>query len=78
MSVLDDQASFLSSFGSKPQLLGRNHTCLKENTTKEKLHVYADKCMFDVFLDLVRNDYVGTEDNISEFKMIHDICKIIS
>ena len=78
MSVLDDQVSFLSSFGSKPQLLSSNPIRLEANTTKDKLHVYVDKRMLDVFLDLVRNDHVGTEDNISESKIIHKVCKKIS
>ena len=34
--------------------------------------------MFDVFLSICREDYAGTDDGISDSKMIHEICKRLS
>ena len=77
MTVLDDQSSFESSFGRNPELFSSNLS-LKDNDTRKKLYSYAENCMFDVFLAIVRHDYVGTLDVVSETKMIHDTCKKLS
>ena len=40
--------------------------------------MYAEKFMFDVFLEICREDYVGTYDGTSNSKMIHEIYKRLS
>lgn len=78
MSILDDQPSFQSVFGLKPLLLSSTPPSLKENCTRDVVYGYAEKCIFDIFLTIVRLDYVGTDSAVSEGKMIHEICKKIS
>ena len=39
------------------------------------LRDYIDKCMFDMFLHICRQDYVGADDGTSISKMAHAICK---
>ena len=73
-TFLDDQVSSVSMFGQKPQLFRPNPSRLDMNVS-EKLHVYEEKCMFDVFLEICREDYVGTYYGTSNSKMIHKICK---
>ena len=78
MTFLDDQVYFTSVFGQKPQLFGPNPSRLDVNDGSEKLRVYAEKYMFDIFLEIYREDYVGTDDGTSDSKIIHEIYKILS
>ena len=41
-------------------------------------HLYANKCMLDVFLHILKQDYVGDNNTILEGKLIHKICKLIT
>ena len=41
------------------------------------MYAYADKCMFEVFLDVCKADYVGGSFSDSEEKMIREMCKQI-
>lgn len=34
--------------------------------------------MLEIFIDICRDDYVGSEDISSKRKLVHEICKIIS
>ena len=78
MSFLDDQESFASVFGNKPQLLGSDPSRLDTRDIGDKLRSYADKCMFNIFLNICREDYVGTDDGTSDSKMVYEICKKIA
>ena len=75
VSFLDDQDSFLSIFGHKPQLFSISPSRLDAGGIGEKLRMYADKCMFNVFFAICREDYVGTDDGTSNYKMVYEICK---
>ena len=77
MDFLDDQATFDSTFGTKPTLLGSNPTRLENTNIRRQVHGYAEKCMFDVFLEACRADYVGGMSTDSEKKMIREVCKMI-
>ena len=65
----------LSVFGHKPQLFGSNLSRLDVGDIGEKLRIYANKFIFDVFLTICREDYVGTDYGTSDSKMIYDIYK---
>ena len=43
--------------------------------TGSRLRAYADKCMFDIFIDIYKEDYAGSDDGASKSKMVHKICK---
>ena len=75
MSFLDDQKSLASVFGNRPQFLGSDPSRLDTRDIGDKLRLYADKCMFDVFLNIYRVDYVGTDVGTSDSKMLYEICK---
>ena len=78
MTFLDYQFSFTSVFDPKPQFFGPNSSRLDTGDISEKIRVYAEKCMFDVFLTICREDYVVTDDGTSDSKMIHEICQRLS
>ena len=62
---LDDQPSFTSVFGIKPQVLGSNPSRLDVDKTREEMQDYANKFMFDVFLYIFLEYYVDIDDGIS-------------
>ena len=70
MDILDDQAAFDDTFGSKPIHLSSSPTELESNEIRDKIHAYAEKCIFDVFLEVCRADYVGESFTDSEEKTI--------
>ena len=75
MNFLNNQTSFLSVFGHNPQPFGSKPSRLETGDIGEKLRMYADKCMFDVFLAICREDYIGIDDDTSDSKMVYKICK---
>ena len=77
MDFLNDHAAFEDTFGVKPMLLGNSPTKLDNKDTREKISGYADKCIFEVFLELCRADYVGGLFGNSEVNMIREVCKNI-
>ena len=77
MVFLDNQAVFDDIFGTKPMLPENNSTKLDSKDTREKISGYADKCIFEVFLELCRADYVGEVFGDSEVKMVREVCKNI-
>ena len=50
---------------------------LKTNDIRGQVHAYAEKCMFDVFLEICKADYVGVKSGDSETKMVREICKSV-
>ena len=77
MTFLDDQVSFMSVFGSRPILFESNLTRLDDDNTRSKMRLHVDKFMFDIFLNICKEDYVGMDNIIAELKIIHEICKNI-
>lgn len=47
-------------------------------TVNEHITEYADRCMFDTFIEIYRTYYVGMKDGHSKEKLVHEICKQIS
>ena len=78
MTFLDDQSAFLTTFGYNPTILPYNAIKNEEGGPRNKLLAYANKCMFDVFLYICQEDYVGDISVKSEKKMIIAICKEIA
>ena len=74
MDFLDDQLSFTSVFGRKP-LHGFYPARVEQDSTRDTLRNYSDKCIFDVFLHLCWEKYVDTDDDTLISKMVHEICK---
>ena len=73
MDFMDDQTSFDVIFGAKPTLLDSNPTRIENNDIRGQVHTYADKCMFDVFLEICKAAYVGAKSSDSETKMVREI-----
>lgn len=74
MSFLDDHSSFVSIFGEKVQLLGRNPSCLDMGGVGDTLRLYVKIYMFDVFLVICREDYIGTGHSTLDSNMVYEIC----
>ena len=43
-----------------------------------KLRAYAEKYMLDVFQEIYKVDYVGTDYSVYDSKMMHASCKLIA
>ena len=65
------------TFGTKHILLGNSPTKLENNEIRDKVYAYSEKCMFDVFLDVCRDGYVGGSLVDSEERMIQEVCRKI-
>ena len=76
-SFLDDQMIFDATFGSNPLILDSQPTKSGPVDCLTRVRTYADKCMFDIFLEICREDYVGGDDAGSKSKLVHEICKQI-
>ena len=80
---LDDEDVFRSEFGPDPlEILPVPpvNTDTHRNTNMSavrRLHQYAEKCMFDVFLELCRADYVGQEDSAGDILAVQAVCQKI-
>ena len=78
MTYLDYQISFNTVFSTKPRIYS-HHPILRDNgDIKGEISSYAEKCMFDVFLSIYKQDYVGSDNLHSSIKLVHKICKEIS
>ena len=59
MTFLDDQSAFFTTFGHSPTMLSYNAIKNGDGEVRKKLLDYTTKCMFDVFLHISQDDYVG-------------------
>ena len=75
MDFTDDQSSFTAIFGQKSQIYGYYPARPDQEDIKAASRDYANKCMFNVFLHICREDYVDNDGGTSTTKMVHDICK---
>ena len=86
LDFADDQASFNSIFGANPQMtiptVHRKHNAsqLMESQSPEfqkKLQKFIDACIFDIFVDLCKMDYVGSDYIKDDIKAVQAIEKRI-
>ena len=62
LTFLDDQSDFTTVFGTKPRIYGHHPNQSDNGNIRGDLSDYAEKFMFDVFLSICRQDYVGIDD----------------
>ena len=78
MKFLDNQHSFDLTFGPNPVLRPYDANKSDEGDVRKKLLEYSNKCMFDTFLDICQQDYVGEIRGNAVTKLIHEVCKQIT
>ena len=69
---------YLNFFGKTLIIQAVNPTSVTAVTCLKSVSLYADRCMFDVFLDVCHEDYVGGDKGGSAGKLVHEICKKIT
>lgn len=79
---LDDASVFTNEFGQAPiDLLPVPPVHSSEdnfsNSVDRKLRRYAERCMFDVFLQLCKADYVGIETDAGDILAVQAVCQNI-
>ena len=79
---LDDNHVFVKEFGTLcPQIFPSQPNLSfedKQDGAMQAIQVYAEKCMFDVFLELCRTDYVGSDDAVDNSLAIQEVCSNIT
>ena len=77
--MIDSNAFFIKKMGTKmPQLSAPRPVIDSAATVRSDLKIYAEKCMFDVFVHFCRLDYVGSKENVDAMRAITEVCKQIS
>ena len=89
LGFVDNQNTFNNIFGIQPTMLqitrlsqlnsnlGADSISCTSPAIK-KIHEYIDKCHFDIFVSVCRDDYVGLSDPASAQRATQEICKKIS
>ena len=75
MTFLDDQEALFKNFRNNPDMLLYNANKQGEGITKKEILKYSAKYMFDVFLCICQEYYVGDKGTNSEKKMVLALCK---
>ena len=60
-----------------PQIFAPRSMIYSAATVRSDLTTYAEKCMFDVFVNLCSLDYVGSEDNVNALRAVTEVCQQI-
>ena len=74
---VDIQRAHCETFGDEPMLFPDNPTNQNKTMTEKELYAFSELCMLDLFIHIIRKNYVGT-DNIDDLRSPHDVCQLIT
>ena len=69
---VDCQRAHHDTFGNNPMIFPDNPTKQEKTMTEKELYTFYEICMFDVFIHIIRNIYVGT-DNVDDSRSTHEM-----
>ena len=78
-NVLDDRDASITGFGTATQPI-YSKEIVKEGallSARSAIEDFSVRCMFDIFVEVLRLDYVGTSDTVDLTLVYTEVCKQI-
>ena len=73
---VDIQRSHRDTFGNDPMIFPDNPTNQNKTMTEKELYAFSELCMLDLFIHIIRKNYVGT-DNVDYSRSTQKVCQAI-